>query len=173
MPFRSRIFHAITHLPSSQARQGEATEADSGMSRFVAEETDSGKVELKALDAKLHGWDVDPDEIQICTRDDGSEWVLGAGTFGAVSDRMLRGASACRLCLHAAQEAVFRHKGLAQLSWQTRWLASLSARKRLTACGFANAGVQGAARRRAGRRREKIEGRRHRHRRASPSSRCA
>ncbi len=50
----------------------------------VAEETDSGKVELKALDAKLHGWDVDPDEIQICQRDDGSDWVLGTGTFGAV-----------------------------------------------------------------------------------------
>ena len=50
-----------------------------------AEETDSGKVELKALDARLHGWDVNPDDIQICTRADGSEWVLGAGTFGAVS----------------------------------------------------------------------------------------
>jgi len=42
-------------------------------------------VELKALDARLHGWDVNPDDIQICTRADGSEWVLGAGTFGAVS----------------------------------------------------------------------------------------
>ncbi len=52
---------------------------------FRAEETDSGKVELKALDARLHGWDVNPDDIQICTRADGSEWVLGAGTFGAVS----------------------------------------------------------------------------------------
>ena len=50
----------------------------------VAEETDSGKLELKALDAKLHGWDVNPDDIQICARGDGSEWVLGAGTFGAV-----------------------------------------------------------------------------------------
>ena len=71
-----------------------------------AEETDSGKVELKALDAKLHGWDVDPDEIQICTRDDGSEWVLGTGTFGAVRRRMLRGAVACKRLRHTHDTAI-------------------------------------------------------------------
>ena len=30
-------------------------------------------------------WDLDPAEITICKRPDGSDWVLGVGSFGQVS----------------------------------------------------------------------------------------
>ena len=59
-------------------------------------------MELKALDAKLHGWDVDPAEIQICQREDGSDWVLGTGTFGSVR-------RPSRACLMAHLVAWSRH----------------------------------------------------------------
>ena len=29
-------------------------------------------------------WNIKPEELQICTRPDGSEWLLGTGSFGQV-----------------------------------------------------------------------------------------
>ena len=31
-------------------------------------------------------WDLDPAEITICKRPDGSDWLLGVGSFGQVSE---------------------------------------------------------------------------------------
>ena len=37
------------------------------------------------MDDSLLGWAIDPSEITITKRKDGSDWVLGAGTYGKVS----------------------------------------------------------------------------------------
>lgn len=34
--------------------------------------------------ALLHAWDLDPTEIAVCKRPDGSDWLLGTGSFGQV-----------------------------------------------------------------------------------------
>ena len=36
------------------------------------------------MDDSLLGWAIDPSEITISQRKDGSDWVLGAGTYGKV-----------------------------------------------------------------------------------------
>ena len=31
-----------------------------------------------------HAWDLDPSEVLVCKRPDGSDWLLGTGSFGQV-----------------------------------------------------------------------------------------
>ena len=31
-----------------------------------------------------HAWDLDPSEVVVCKRPDGSDWLLGTGSFGQV-----------------------------------------------------------------------------------------
>lgn len=47
--------------------------------------------------ALVHAWDLDPSEIAVCKRPDGSDWLLGTGSFGQVSTiQLLIPLSACR-----------------------------------------------------------------------------
>ncbi len=41
-------------------------------------------VQQGRMDDSLLGWAIDPSEITISQRKDGSDWVLGAGTYGKV-----------------------------------------------------------------------------------------
>ena len=54
------------------------------------------------MDDSLLGWAIDPSEITITQRKDGSDWVLGAGTYGKVRAVRLFGIAAVGRCkLHA------------------------------------------------------------------------
>ncbi len=39
---------------------------------------------IGAFDQRLQGWFISPDDIQICKRQDSSEWLLGKGAYGKV-----------------------------------------------------------------------------------------
>lgn len=39
---------------------------------------------MAELDQRLKGWIIAPKELDICTRADGSAWLLGSGTYGKV-----------------------------------------------------------------------------------------
>ncbi len=43
-------------------------------------------------------WDLDPAEITICKRPDGSDWVLGVGSFGQVHQQSLHLPGALCMC---------------------------------------------------------------------------
>ncbi|KAK9811452.1 hypothetical protein WJX72_004105 [[Myrmecia] bisecta] len=61
--------------------------AGSGLARLLS--ADTPLTGHHAADY-VHGWDIDSSDIQICKRPDGSDWVLGKGSFGMVF-RGLRG----------------------------------------------------------------------------------
>ncbi len=44
---------------------------------------------LAALDDRLQGWIISPEALDICTRADGSAWLLGSGSFGKVTNTAL------------------------------------------------------------------------------------
>ena len=50
-------------------------------------------------------WDLDPAEITVCKRPDGSDWVLGVGSFGQVTQT--RRASAIGALHHVASPAAY------------------------------------------------------------------
>ena len=39
---------------------------------------------MNRLDASISGWYVNPSEIAICKHEDGSDWLLGTGSYGKV-----------------------------------------------------------------------------------------
>lgn len=55
-----------------------------------------------------HAWDLDPSEIAVCKRPDGSDWLLGTGSFGQVS--------LC-LCASAAGFDAIQEAGSGQLAF--------------------------------------------------------
>ena len=34
---------------------------------------------MGTLDLSIQGWFIDPSEVEICKREDGTDWLLGAG----------------------------------------------------------------------------------------------
>ena len=40
--------------------------------------------EMEQRDLMLQGWDIDPADIEICKHEDGSDFLLGAGSYGKV-----------------------------------------------------------------------------------------
>jgi len=41
-----------------------------------------GASDMERRDLVLQGWDIDHKDIEIAKHDDGSEWLLGAGSYG-------------------------------------------------------------------------------------------
>lgn len=50
-------------------------------------------------------WDLDPAEITICKRPDGSDWVLGVGSFGQVCQILVQ---YCDACMHTQSSNIRR-----------------------------------------------------------------
>ncbi len=40
------------------------------------------RAELEAFDRKLQGWALRPQDITICKKGDGSDWLVGEGAYG-------------------------------------------------------------------------------------------
>ena len=41
-----------------------------------------GASDMERRDLVLQGWDIDHKDIEIAKHDDGTEWLLGAGSYG-------------------------------------------------------------------------------------------
>ena len=57
---------------------------------------------LKRALGSIHVQLIDPGDITICKREDGSDWLLGAGSFGKVTTRHCRVSHHMPLLLPAA-----------------------------------------------------------------------
>ena len=82
------------HTIRMQAKLAEAAQAKAEYHRSSGSTNSSSSPELTSVPvgqwAPADGvaaqpWDLDPAEITICKRPDGSDWVLGVGSFGQVS----------------------------------------------------------------------------------------
>lgn len=43
---------------------------------------------MEGIDLEIQSWFVDPSEIEFCRRPDGSDWLLGEGSYGKVIVRL-------------------------------------------------------------------------------------
>lgn len=39
---------------------------------------------MEGIDLEIQSWFVDPSEVEFCRRPDGSDWLLGEGSYGKV-----------------------------------------------------------------------------------------
>lgn len=47
-------------------------------------ETGAHMAIMEGIDLEIQSWFVDPSEIEFCRRPDGSDWLLGEGSYGKV-----------------------------------------------------------------------------------------
>ncbi|KAK9829623.1 hypothetical protein WJX72_006940 [[Myrmecia] bisecta] len=68
---------------STNSGSGAYTQPGCSVSTFAPQSSSRTLTDHIAGDF-VHGWDVSHDDIELCRRPDGSEWVLGEGSFGMV-----------------------------------------------------------------------------------------
>jgi len=50
----------------------------------VVRETGPHMAVMEGIDLEIQSWFVDPSEVEFCRRPDGSDWLLGEGSYGKV-----------------------------------------------------------------------------------------
>ncbi|KAK9830253.1 hypothetical protein WJX72_010587 [[Myrmecia] bisecta] len=71
-------------LGDEDQSDGAGAKLQSAASGSGSEEHPASKLTRHRAGTFVHGWDIGTGNIEICRRPDGSEWVLGEGSFGMV-----------------------------------------------------------------------------------------